>query len=112
VAGSRHLSWHSLSIGDAREGSLGVPSSPYGKTHRIRSWASDVHSTDAFGLLGSVLGLGPWRSVEDVEFATLERVWWFNHHHLLEPIGYVPLVEHEEACYRQQETYVGEEWPM
>jgi hypothetical protein len=36
VAGSRYLSWHSLSIGDAREDSSGVPSSPYGKTLRIR----------------------------------------------------------------------------
>jgi|SRR5690625_1360861 len=47
---------------------------------------------------------GPWRSVEDVEFATLEWVWWFNHHRLLEPIGYVPPVEFEEAYYRQQEA--------
>ena len=40
---------------------------------------------------------GPWRNIEDVEFATLEWVWWFNHHRLLEPIGYVPPVEYEEA---------------
>ena len=26
---------------------------------------------------------GPWRSLEDVEFATLEWVWWFNYHRLL-----------------------------
>ena len=32
---------------------------------------------------------GPWRNLEDVEFATLEWVWWFNHHRLLEPIGEV-----------------------
>jgi hypothetical protein len=31
---------------------------------------------------------GPWRGPEDVEFATLEWVWWFNYHRLLEPIGY------------------------
>ena len=42
---------------------------------------------------------GPWRGLEDVEFATLEWVWWFNHHRLLEPIGYIPLVEHEESFY-------------
>ena len=46
---------------------------------------------------------GPWRSLEDVEFATLEWVWWFNYHRLLEPIGYIPPVEHEEAYYRRQE---------
>lgn len=45
---------------------------------------------------------GPWRGLEDVEFATLEWVWWFNYHRLLEPIGYVPPVEHEEAYYRCQ----------
>ena len=39
---------------------------------------------------------GPWRHMEDVEFATLEWVWWFNHHRLLEPIGHVPPAEKEE----------------
>jgi putative transposase len=64
-------------------------------------------------LAESVIGLfktevirkrGPWRSHEDVEFATLEWVWWFNHHRLLEPIGYIPPVEFEEAYYRRQEA--------
>ena len=62
-------------------------------------------------LAESVIGLfktevirrrGPWGSLEDVELATLEWVWWFNYHRLLEPIGYVPPVEHEEAYYRRQ----------
>ena len=47
---------------------------------------------------------GPWRNIEDVEFATLEWVWWFNHHRLLEPIGYVPPVEYEEAFYRPHQA--------
>jgi transposase InsO family protein len=47
--------------------------------------------------------LGPWRNVEDVEFATLEWVWWFNYHRLLGPIGHVPPVEYEEAYYMSQE---------
>lgn len=47
---------------------------------------------------------GPWRSLEDVEFATLEWVWWFNYHRLLEPIGDVPPVEYEEAFYRTLEA--------
>ncbi|MBX6366138.1 MAG: transposase, partial [Gemmatimonadetes bacterium] len=42
---------------------------------------------------------GPWRNFEDVEFATLNWVWWFNHHRLLEPLGYVPPVEFEKAYY-------------
>ncbi len=45
---------------------------------------------------------GPWRGLQDVEFATLEWVWWFNYYRLLEPIGYIPPVEHEEAFYRRQ----------
>ncbi|MEX2374333.1 MAG: IS3 family transposase [Dehalococcoidia bacterium] len=47
---------------------------------------------------------GPWRSVEDVEFATLEWVWWFNYHRLLGPIGHIPPAEHEEAYYNQLEA--------
>ncbi len=47
---------------------------------------------------------GPWRSLEDAEFATLEWVWWLGHHRLLEPLGYVPPVEFEEVFYRRQET--------
>jgi len=46
---------------------------------------------------------GPWRGLEDVEFATLEWVWWFNHRRLLEPLGYVPPSEYEEAYYGYQE---------
>jgi transposase InsO family protein len=46
---------------------------------------------------------GPWRNVEDVEFATLEWVWWFNYHRLLGPIGHLPPVEFEEAYYQSQE---------
>jgi putative transposase len=42
---------------------------------------------------------GPWRSLEAVEFATLEWVDWFNHRRLLEPIGYVPPAEYEERYY-------------
>jgi len=45
--------------------------------------------------------LGPWRSLEAVEFATLGWVDWFNHRRLLEPIGYVPPAEYEEAYYAQ-----------
>ena len=65
-------------------------------------------------LAESVIGLfktevirrrGPWRSIEDVEFATLEWVWWFNYHRLLEPIGYVPPAEYEAEFYRRQQAH-------
>lgn len=45
---------------------------------------------------------GPWKGLEDVEFATLEWVAWYNVHRLLEPLGYVPPAEFEEACYGRQ----------
>jgi putative transposase len=47
---------------------------------------------------------GPWRGIEDVEFAVLEWVSWFNTARLLEPIGYLPPVEFEEAYHRSQST--------
>ena len=30
---------------------------------------------------------GPWKIIEEVEYATLEWVDWFNNRRLLEPIG-------------------------
>jgi transposase InsO family protein len=42
---------------------------------------------------------GPWRSVEAVEYATLEWVDWFNNRRLLEPIGNIPPAEAEAAYY-------------
>jgi len=64
-------------------------------------------------LAESVIGLykteiirqrGPWRNIEQVEFATLEWVDWFNNRRLLEPIGYVPPAEFELMYYRSQQT--------
>jgi putative transposase len=61
-------------------------------------------------LAESVIGLykteviqrkGPWRTIEAVEFATLEWVDWFNHRRLLEPIGDVPPAEYEAHYYQQ-----------
>jgi putative transposase len=56
----------------------------------------DAHDN---ALAESVIGLfkteairpsGPWRCLEDVEYATLEWVAWFNTCRLLEPLGYPP----------------------
>jgi len=46
---------------------------------------------------------GPWRSLEAVEFATLEWVDWFNNRRLLEPIGNIPPAEAEARFYAQSE---------
>jgi putative transposase len=45
---------------------------------------------------------GPWKGLEDVEYATLEWVAWYNVHRLLEPLGYVPPAEFEKAYYDRQ----------
>jgi putative transposase len=45
---------------------------------------------------------GPWKGLDQVEYATLEWVDWFNHRRLLEPIGHVPPAEFE-ATYHQRE---------
>ena len=66
-------------------------------------------------LAESVIGLfktevirrkGPWKSLESVEYATLEWVDWFNNRRLLEPIGNIPPVELESAHYAIEETPV------
>jgi putative transposase len=49
---------------------------------------------------------GPWKGLDEVEYATLEWVDWFNHRRLLEPIGHVPPAEFE-ATYHQREDPSG-----
>jgi transposase InsO family protein len=46
---------------------------------------------------------GPWRNIEDVEFATLTWVDWFNNRRLFAPIGNVPPREKEIEYYQQVE---------
>ena len=62
-------------------------------------------------LAESVIGLyktelihrrGPWLRLEDVEFATLEWVDWFNRQRLLGPRGHVPPAEYEQHYYERQ----------
>jgi len=62
-------------------------------------------------LAESVIGLyktelihrrGPWKGIDEVEFATLEWVAWYNSRRLLEPLGYVPPDEFEQAYYNRQ----------
>jgi putative transposase len=47
---------------------------------------------------------GPWRSLEAVEYATLEWVDWFNNRRLLEPLGDIPPTEFELAYYQQRDN--------
>lgn len=61
-------------------------------------------------LAESVIGLyktevirrkGPWRSFDDVEYATLEWVDRYNNQRLFGPIGLIPPAEHEANYYRE-----------
>jgi putative transposase len=47
---------------------------------------------------------GPWRGLEDLEYATLEWVDWFNHRRLFEAHGQIPPAEYEATHYSQQES--------
>jgi len=47
---------------------------------------------------------GPWRGPEDLELATLSRVYWFNTARLHRSLGHVPPVEFEENYYRQNDS--------
>jgi putative transposase len=63
-------------------------------------------------LAESVIGLyktelvrrkGPWRTIDDLELATLEWVDWYNHRRLHTACGNVPPAEYETAYYEQEE---------
>jgi transposase InsO family protein len=45
---------------------------------------------------------GPWKTKQAVELATLEWVAWFNHHRLMEPLGYLPPAEFEANYHRRR----------
>lgn len=45
---------------------------------------------------------GPWRTPEQVEFATLEWIDWWNHRRLHEAIGHVPPAEKEAIYYNEK----------
>ncbi|CAN7677134.1 IS3 family transposase [Trinickia sp. LjRoot230] len=49
-----------------------------------------------------------WKTRESVELATLEWVAWFNHHRLMEPLGYIPPAEAEANYHRQLEIPAAE----
>lgn len=58
-----------------------------GSTGRRRCGSSSTANGSRSRAAEVIRHAGPWRGLEDVEFATLEWVCWFNEHRLLEPIG-------------------------
>jgi len=64
-------------------------------------------------LAESVIGLfkteliqthGPWSSLEQLEYATLGWVDWFNQRRLMEPLGYLSPAEFERRYYAAQQA--------
>ena len=89
---------------------------------RYSNRLTDVRAVASIGSVGdsydnamaeSVIGLyklecvrldGPFRTVDDLELATLSWVHWFNHQRLHSAIGYRTPVEAEQDHYRQHQT--------
>ena len=79
----------------------------------IESSVGSVGDSYDNALAESIIGLykteviwprGPWKNIDQVEYATLEWVNWFNNKRLLEPIGNIPPAELEQAYYEQRES--------
>ena len=65
-------------------------------------WPSRVNAAYKSELIRGP-GHGPWKSVEDVELATLSWVHWFNTERLHEYLDYVPPAEFE-ATFAAEKT--------
>src|SRR5437762_13627630 len=79
-----------------------------GEPAPTRKWLDKYRSINA--LAESFNGLyktelirhqGPWRGLDDVEYATLEYVDWFNHRRLHGELGMRPPAEFEASQARQ-----------
>ncbi|MGI8682135.1 MAG: integrase core domain-containing protein [Mycobacteriales bacterium] len=44
---------------------------------------------------------GPWRTLDQIEYALFDYIDWWNHRRLHGEIGMIPPVEAEDAYYRQ-----------
>ena len=78
---------------------------------QIESSVGSVGDSYDNAMAESIIGLyktemiwprGPWKNLDEVEYATLGWVNWYNNQRLLEPIGNIPPVEFEAAYYEQE----------
>ena len=77
------------SVGDSYDNALAETVNGYYKAELIRGPARQRR---------------PWKSIEDVELATLSWVHWHNHDRLHGYLGDVPPAEFEEAFYATQRS--------
>jgi transposase InsO family protein len=80
----------------------------------IESSVGSVGDSYDNALAESIIGLfkteviwhqGPWKTIDEVEYAVCVWVDWFNNRRLLEPIGDIPPAEFEQAYYEQLEGH-------
>src|SRR4051812_36640261 len=111
AAPSRVAAWFTIATGECNTCRFATPSA-WPKRASSPPWAASATAM-TMPLAESINGLyktevirrrGPWRSLELVEFATLEWVEWFNNRRLLGPIGNVPPAEAEARYYADLET--------
>jgi transposase InsO family protein len=78
----------------------------------IESSVGSVGDSYDNALAESIIGLfkteviwrrGPWKTIDEVEYATCDWVDWYNNRRLLESIGDIPPAELEQAYYEQWE---------
>lgn len=62
-----------------------------------------MFKTEAIGR-GSPFHTGPLRTIDDVEYVTLEWVDWYNNRRLHSQLDYVPPDEYEAAYYAHMQT--------
>lgn len=72
-----------------------------GRTRRRRLWPLERERVEALERENRQLRQAN-EILRKVKAAALEWVHRFNHHRLLDPIGYLPPVEYEQAHYQQQ----------
>ncbi|AHH98785.1 hypothetical protein KALB_5423 [Kutzneria albida DSM 43870] len=96
---------------------LGIAGATRGKTRRTTIPATGIDASigsvgDAYdnALAESTIGLyktelitrrGPWCTRDQVEYATLEYIDWYNNRRLHGQIGHLPPTELEAAYYRE-----------
>ena len=51
-----------------------------------------------------VRNLGPWKGIDDREFAVAEYIDWYNHRRLHDEIGHIPPIEKENEFYSNLPT--------
>jgi transposase InsO family protein len=80
----------------------------------IESSVGSVGDSYDNALAESIIGLfkteviwrrGPWKTIDEVEYAVCEWVDWYNNRRLLESIGDIPPAELEQAYYEQLEGH-------